>query len=103
MHSTTVHIDATLQWQLVRTARGAFLAVCEPLGLTLEADDEAEARSIIGEGLHHFFLDHFEEGTLERFLAMKGWRLLSPLPQRGEPSSVVRFDVPWSVDSSHAA
>jgi len=101
---STIKINAQLAWQINRTAQGAVLAICEPLGLVLEAADEAEAHSLIGEGLHYFFLDHLEEGTLERFLSSKGWALGSPLPQHMTPGNdPVRFDVPWSVEGARAS
>jgi hypothetical protein len=73
------HIEA-LPWQLERTRRDRLLATCEPLGLTLEADSEEEARSLIVEALQLFLEDHRAEGTLERFLASRG--LVAP----GTPS-----------------
>lgn len=100
----TVRINTRLEWQLKRTSQGGFLAVCEPLGLALEADDEGEARSLIEEGLHYFFLDHLEDGTLDQFLQSKGWERSSALPMAGhEPSDIVRFDVPWTVASNQHA
>lgn len=62
----------SFEWKLEHTARGRLLATCEPLGLTLEADSEQEARSLIPESLQAFVEVHQVEGTLERFLASRG-------------------------------
>lgn len=103
MSTLKIQINANLEWQLARTQRGHFLAICEPLGLTLEADSQEEALSLINEGLHYFFLDHLTDGTLPRFLASKGWSLNTPLPMHPEPGDAVTFDVPFSLRQMHAA
>jgi hypothetical protein len=103
MSTVKIQINANLEWQLERTRRGRILAICEPLGLTLEADSQEEALSLINEGLHYFFLDHLAEGTLEKFLMSKGWRASTPLPLHYTPGDVVTFDVPFSLRQLHAA
>lgn len=102
MSTIKIQIHANLEWQLERTRRGRFLAVCQPLALTLEADSQEEALSLINEGLHYFFLDHLAEGTLARFLMNKGWQA-SALPVAYTPGDVVTFEVPFSLRSMHAA
>lgn len=103
MSTVQIQIDANLEWRLERTRRGRLLAICEPLSLTLEADSEEEAMSLIKEGLHYFFLDHLIEGTLQRFLMLKGWRASAPLPEAYTPGDAVTFQVPFSLQSMHAA
>lgn len=98
-----IQIDAELMWQLQRTRRGRFLATCEPLALTLEADTEEEAKSLIEEGLHFFFLDHLTEGTLQEFLKRKGWAFRGPLPTEITPDDAVTFDVPFELRNANAA
>ena len=100
---TTVQINAHLVWRFTKTPRGGVIAECDPLGLVLEADDEAEAKSIVEESLHYFFLDHFAEGTLADFLRSRGWSLQSPLPPKPLEGDLVRFNVPWTVEPVHAA
>ncbi len=103
MNTVKIHIEANLEWQLERTRRDRVLAICEPLALTLEADSEEEAMSLIKEGLHYFFLDHLAEGTLAKFLMSKGWRVNAPIPPQYTPGDAVTFDVPFSLRSMHAA
>jgi hypothetical protein len=102
MTTLKIQINANLEWQLVSTQRGRVLAICEPIGLTLEADSQEEALSLIKEGLHYFFMDHLAEGTLQRFLVHKGWQLNTPLPPYN-PGDAVTFDVPFSLRQMHAA
>lgn len=89
-----VKIDANLQWRVQRTRSGV-VGTCEPLGLTLEASDETELRSLIPESLFNFFQIHFEDKTLESFLRRQGWSAHGALPPTPEAS--VQFDVPWDV------
>ena len=103
MTTVQIQIDAELQWQLQRTRKGRILAVCEPLALTLEADSEEEAMSVIKEGLHYFFLEHWLEGTLQKFLQSKGWNVAGPLPTNPTPEDAVTFDIPISLRTAHAA
>ena len=39
-------------WGAMRTARGTLVGICDALGLTIEADDEAELCSLIPEAQH---------------------------------------------------
>ena len=55
MSESLRHPAEALPWQLTRTRRGRLLATCEPLALTLEADSEEEARSLIRESLDYLF------------------------------------------------
>lgn len=97
-HGTiTVKIQADLSWQVCKTSIGSIVAVCDPIGLSLEGDSEEEVRSLIAEGLDCFFRDHLEDGSLERFLMTKGWSSDS-IPKNISEGDVVRFDVPWRVE-----
>lgn len=89
-----VKINAHLQWQVKRTRTGV-VGTCVPLGLSLEASDEAELRTLIPESLFNFFIIHFEDRTLEGFLRRQGWTAHGALPPSDEAS--VSFDVPWDV------
>lgn len=102
MSTVQIQMEVNLEWRLERTQRGRLLAICDPLDLTLEADSQEEALSLINEGLHYFFLDHLADGTLQRFLVNKGWKVTSPLPDY-EPGDAVTFDVPFSLRQMHAA
>ena len=99
----TVELNIKLQWRLERTARGAYVGVCDAIGLALEADSEPELREVVAEGLHFFLLGHLEDGTLEGYLRSKGWTSNQPLPRGTLRGDDVRFNVPWELQPVHAA
>ena len=78
-----------LWWKYHRTGAGRLLVECDALALTLEADTEEEAWSLINEGLAAFFATHREAGTLEGFLAARGWT--------ADPEGDVTFRAPYSL------
>lgn len=88
-----VHINAKLDWQCVRTPRGMVVAACDPLAITLEADDEYELNSLINETLQELFRDLLEEGEFEKFLRDRGWTPSTTVA----PGVPVRFDVPFRI------
>lgn len=104
MQTFTIAIQARLQWNITITRAGNFLGVCDPIGLSLEGGSEDELRSVIEESLHWFFLTHLEDGTLNAFLASKGWTFTGPMPTKNEidEGGAVRFDVPVDL-VRHAA
>lgn len=97
----TFHLQAQLVWAATKTRRGTVVAKCDPLGLTVEADNNRELASIIGESLHVLMLDLYEDGELPRFLQEHGWTPNHPLPV-SLPEGGVKFDVPFHVDHGHA-
>jgi len=98
----TITIQANLRWGVVKTARGTLVAICDPLGLTVEADDDAELHSVIAEAQHVLMVDLFEDGELHAFLRDRGWSPNVPLPQV-LPEGGVKFDVPFSVEPASAS
>ena len=105
MKNYQVNVRAQLVWEFRKTRAGAMLGVCDALALTLQAETAEELRSMIDESLHYFFLDHFEEGTLDAFLRRRGWESDQALPARHDvmPEDLLRFNVPWIVAESNAA
>ena len=93
----TITIQANLVWAVTRTTRGTLVAFCDPLGLTVEADDDVELRSLIAEAQHVLLIDLFEDGELPRFLLDRGWTPNRPLPV-ASPEGGVMFDVPFRVE-----
>lgn len=93
---TKVQIQAQLVWGIKRLVSGSWMGVCEPLGISLEAEDEPELRSMIEEAHHTLFLDLMESGELAQFLRDRGWSTKGPIPV-GPVDMGVRFDVPFTV------
>ncbi len=92
----TIQILAQVTWQAKRNVRGVWIGVCEPLGLTLEAQSDSDLKSLIEETHHTLFLDLLEDGELEHFLRDRGWEARGFIPQR-MPEGGVRFDVPYEL------
>jgi predicted RNase H-like HicB family nuclease len=91
-----IQIKANLTWAAERTQRNTWVAACDPVGLTLEADTPAELESLIIEGQQLLFEDLFRDGELEQFLRERGWALNGPLPV-SVPQGGLQFDVPFEV------
>lgn len=92
----TIRIDAKIEWQAKALPSGRWIGVCDPLGVTVEAVDQAELRSVIEETHYTLFLDLLEDGELERFLRDRGWEARVPIPS-GVPTGGVNFEVPFEV------
>ena len=92
----TIHVKAQIMWAKKQVRSGTWIAVCDALGLTIEAENEAELQSMIEETQHFLFLDLFEDGALDRFLRERGWTTTAPIPA-SSPESGVRFDVPFEL------
>ena len=90
-----VNIEANLQWvYAVHRKTGHWIGVCEPLKLTVTADNPEEFYESIREGMNAFFRELLSTGDLNRFLRDHGWRAITPIP-RGRRS--LYFDVPLNT------
>jgi len=87
-----VRINANLQWRFTVGKGGNYVAVCDPLKLTLQAHTWAELMEDTSDVLNTVFLDLLSSNELDKFLQDHGWTLMGQLPQRVEN---VRFDVPF--------
>ena len=86
-----VRVEANVPWQVAHLKDG-WLAVCEPLKLTVHGGTYAELMESIGETLDAVLSELMKSKELPEFLKTHGWALVSPLP--AEPEGV-RFDVPF--------
>jgi predicted RNase H-like HicB family nuclease len=89
-----VKIEAQLQWQARRAHGGNWVAVCEPLKLTFQAESWANLMEDIALGIDAMLKDLLSTNELDRFLRDRGWNAIGPLPTQ---VSGVRFDVPFHV------
>lgn len=97
--NTSIQINANLVWATARLPSGVWIGICDPLGITVEADNEEDLRSVIQEAHHTLFVDLLEDGELAKFLADRGWKTQSPIPQ-AIPEEGVRFEVPFRTVSA---
>jgi predicted RNase H-like HicB family nuclease len=89
---TLVRIDANLQWRATIGKGGNYVAVCDPLKLTLQAETWAELMEDTSDVLNTIFLDLLTSNELDNFLRAHGWSMMGQVPRRPEN---VRFDVPF--------
>jgi len=89
-----IQIQANLNWQYSCARSGNFIAVCDPLKLTLQASTFSELLEDINISLDALFQDLLSEHELDRFLRERGWTALNPIP--AGPMNV-RFDVPFEL------
>jgi len=89
---TLVRVDANLKWAVMQGNGGNWIAVCDPLGLTVQAETWADLMEDIGHTLDAMLKDLLSTHELDRFLSDHGWTPRAEIPARPED---VRFDVPF--------
>jgi hypothetical protein len=90
-----VQIEGNLQWNYaVHRETGHLVGVCEPLKLTVSADNPQEFHESIREAMDSFFTELLSTGDLERFFRDHGWKTITPIPER---TRNLYFDVPLST------
>jgi len=87
-----IKIDAQVQWRTQKTNSGNYIAVCDPLRLTLQAENWAELMEDISIALDALLKDLLETNELNHFLRDQGWTLIGAMPTHPEG---IRFDVPF--------
>jgi len=92
MQWTTVRIDGNVPLACQRVGEGRYVAICEPLQLTLQADTWGELLEDFTETIDAMFSDLLASNDLLQFLKDHGWRVTGTLPSKPEN---VRFDMPF--------
>ena len=87
-----VRIEANVPWNITPAREGAWIGVCEPLKLTVQADTWAELMEDIGLTLDAIMRDLLKSNELPQFLRDRGWQMVGAPPTKQED---VRFDVPF--------
>lgn len=96
-HLARVVIEAkgTVPWRAFRSDTSRrWVAICDAMNLTTEADTLDELHSLISESVHLLLADLLRDNELEAFLQERGWHALN-LPTN--PSQNVQFDVPLEL------
>lgn len=93
MTQVRIRINANLPWRWTIGKGGNYVAVCDPLKLTLQAESWDELMEDTSDVLNSIFHDLLSSHELDRFLRDHGWTMASRAPQTMEN---VRFDVPFS-------
>lgn len=88
----TVIVEGKINWRCTRTKCGTWLAICDPLRLTIESESWIDLMEDIGHSLDAIMKDLLATNELDTFLREHGWNLIGPKPARTEN---VRFDLPF--------
>lgn len=99
MPNTLVVIQANLNWRYLRGKGGNYVAVCDPLKLTLQAETFSELVEEIGISMDSLLKDLLAENELNPFMREHGWTALTPIP--AEPQDDVHFDIPYDLVRSN--
>ncbi len=97
-----VEIKGQLPWRVSRSTNENWIAICDPLKITLEGETFEELTQHISEGLQLLLVDLIQSGEIQEFLSRQGWRT-SIAPDQINLRRA-RFDVPYStrIEESHA-
>ena len=90
--TTVVRIRGNLIWQIAPTKTGGWLAVCDPLKLTIESEVFSELMEDISLTLDAIFKDLLVSNELPRFFQEHGWHGIGQIPHGPEN---VKFDMPF--------
>jgi len=89
----SIRVEGSLAVQCFQAKGGGnWIAVCDALKLTVQAETWADLMEDTGLALNAILKDLLTSNELERFLQDGGWRLAGAIPDRQED---VRFDVPF--------
>lgn len=92
-----VRVDGQAAWRAFRSAKSdRWIAICDSMKLTAEADTWAELLETISETLELVVTDLVKSGDFERFLKEHGWRLQQKLPPKTRLADA-HFDIPFIV------
>jgi len=87
-----IDVRANLPWMCLETQDGYWIAVCEPLKLTVESETWADLMHDIGLTLDAMLKDLLSTNELEKFLLEQGWEA-SEIPSTLD--GPITFDVPF--------
>ena len=87
-----VQLNGKLPWQCFRSNTGSWIAVCDLLKVTIEAETWTLLMEGIGESINTIFKDLFESDQLNRFLREHRWKPVGALPS--SPGNIC-FDIPF--------
>lgn len=104
-----VQINANIQWLFTKDEpSGQWIAVCNPLKLTMEGDTYGELMENLNQSIQLLFESLVSSGEFDQFLRDRGWSAQHQVTIADIQSQNVRFDVPFELiarngrDSSRA-
>jgi hypothetical protein len=99
---TVVRINGSVEWKILKAKAGNWVAICDSLKLTLQADTWANLMEDIAFTLDAILKDLLSSNELNRFMKEHGWKLVGRIPHR---QADMRFDLPFitAMMSSHGS
>ncbi len=95
-------MQVNLQWTAMQGKGGNWIAVCEPLKLTVQSETFGELSEVITDTLDGVLKDLLASNELDRFLSEHGWKLAGATPIYALRPEYVRFDVPFELVMARA-
>ncbi len=97
-----VRVDGRVECKILKAKGGNWVAICDPLKLTLQADTWANLMEDIAFTLDAILKDLLSSNELNRFMKEHGWKLVGQIPHR---QADMRFDLPFipAIMSSHGS
>ena len=95
-HKKVVQIEGKVEWKCFRAKGGNWVAICEPLKLTIQSEIWTTLMEDIGQTLNAILRDLMQsQGEFEQFFRDKGWRSIGPIPS-SKPADIW-FDIPCQI------
>lgn len=96
LRDQVIRVRGEVRWSIEETREGPYVAICDPLGLTVQSDTWAELMEDIGEVLDFMFRDLMRQGRLKQLLGQHGWTCQDrPYGERIAIGESPRFDIPF--------
>jgi hypothetical protein len=89
---TLVRINGQVPWRTFLSREGNWIAICDPLKLTLQADTWGELMEEIAITLDALLKELLASNELDRFMREHRWTAIGQIPTQTEN---VRFDLPF--------
>ena len=100
MEQMLVRVQGNVQWKCFLSKEGHWIGICDPLGITLQADTWGDLMEDISLTLDAVLRDLLVSDELPKFLQEHGFVLAGKMPN---PKDDVRFDMPFVPAMVNAA
>jgi predicted RNase H-like HicB family nuclease len=87
-----VRVKGQVPWGILQAKGGNWVAICEPLKITLQAETWANLMEDIAFALDAMFKELLSSNELNRFMKDHGWKLIDQIPRY---RADLRFDLPF--------
>jgi len=92
--SILVRINGQVPWRCFVARTGEWIAVCDPLKLTLQAESWNELVEDMGSTLDALLKELLSTNDFDRFMRENGWTVIGPIPTPLQAENI-RFDLPF--------